>query len=131
MLARVITPLWYINSIAVVPVILCHLLIRRMFLASFLSGSMAVVIRYEMDPSYRASWRISWATEAISWWVVATFIAIVIGLLFLPFRVPRKTIPGCCAKCRYDLTGNVSGACPECGTKIALDDTGRTRDGCR
>jgi hypothetical protein len=25
---------------------------------------------------------------------------------------------GCCAKCNYDLTGNVSGRCPECGTPI-------------
>jgi predicted nucleic-acid-binding Zn-ribbon protein len=24
-----------------------------------------------------------------------------------------------CAKCRYDLTGNVSGVCPECGTPTA------------
>jgi hypothetical protein len=25
----------------------------------------------------------------------------------------------CCANCSYDLTGNVSGVCPECGKKIA------------
>jgi hypothetical protein len=24
-----------------------------------------------------------------------------------------------CPRCRYDLTGNVSGVCPECGTKVA------------
>lgn len=24
-----------------------------------------------------------------------------------------------CASCLYDLTGNVSGVCPECGTKIS------------
>jgi hypothetical protein len=23
--------------------------------------------------------------------------------------------PGCCRRCWYDLTGNVSGVCPECG----------------
>ncbi len=29
----------------------------------------------------------------------------------------RKPIypPGCCEKCGYNLTGNVSGSCPECG----------------
>jgi uncharacterized RDD family membrane protein YckC len=32
----------------------------------------------------------------------------------LPFN-PRST---CCASCDYDLTGNVSGICPECGTRI-------------
>ncbi len=26
--------------------------------------------------------------------------------------------PGHCQKCGYNLTGNVSGVCPECGTKI-------------
>jgi ABC-type ATPase with predicted acetyltransferase domain len=26
--------------------------------------------------------------------------------------------PGTCHKCRYDLTGNTSGVCPECGTKL-------------
>ena len=25
---------------------------------------------------------------------------------------------GCCCKCGYDLTANVSGICPECGTEI-------------
>jgi hypothetical protein len=27
--------------------------------------------------------------------------------------------PGVCVSCGYDLTGNVSGVCPECGTKLA------------
>lgn len=26
--------------------------------------------------------------------------------------------PGCCVKCGYDLKGNVSGVCPECGKKM-------------
>jgi hypothetical protein len=26
--------------------------------------------------------------------------------------------PGCCPRCDYDLTGNLSGRCPECGKKI-------------
>lgn len=30
----------------------------------------------------------------------------------------RRVPPGCCPACRYDLTGNVSGVCPECGTKV-------------
>ncbi len=30
----------------------------------------------------------------------------------------RRTPPGHCRKCGYDLTGNVSGVCPECGEKI-------------
>ena len=30
----------------------------------------------------------------------------------------RRAPPGHCQKCDYDLTGNESGICPECGTKI-------------
>ncbi len=30
----------------------------------------------------------------------------------------RRPPPGHCLKCSYDLTGNVSGVCPECGTKL-------------
>jgi hypothetical protein len=31
-------------------------------------------------------------------------------------RLPIRA--GCCRKCGYDLTGNVSGRCPECGTAV-------------
>lgn len=33
-------------------------------------------------------------------------------------RVRRRRKRGLCLKCAYDLTGNISGVCPECGTKI-------------
>lgn len=33
--------------------------------------------------------------------------------------LPRKRRPSLCEKCDYDLTGNESGICPECGTPIA------------
>ncbi len=34
------------------------------------------------------------------------------------WRRTRPVPAGACASCRYDLTGNVSGICPECGTPI-------------
>ena len=34
-------------------------------------------------------------------------------------EIERKRRHGRCEACGYDLTGNVSGVCPECGTKIA------------
>jgi hypothetical protein len=31
---------------------------------------------------------------------------------------PRRSAPGHCGSCAYDLTGNVSGTCPECGRAV-------------
>lgn len=41
-------------------------------------------------------------------------------LLFLAMRMSDKLIAHgvYCSKCGYDLTGNTSGVCPECGAKI-------------
>jgi len=58
--------------------------------------------------------------------LVPMFIAVVGYLLtlagfslFLPNVVEHTT--GHCRKCGYDLTGNVSGICPECGTPKPKD----------
>lgn len=43
----------------------------------------------------------------------------VIGVpTLLAWRRDRRVPPGHCRKCRYDLTGNESGVCPECGTAV-------------
>ena len=38
------------------------------------------------------------------------------GLIAGPLRRSHRRRLGLCVKCGYDLTGNVSGVCPECGT---------------
>jgi hypothetical protein len=38
----------------------------------------------------------------------------VIGIADRRMKIPS----GCCQRCGYDLTGNVSGRCPECGMTI-------------
>ncbi len=43
--------------------------------------------------------------------------------LFLASRMTK----GLCARCRYDLTGNTSGRCPECGTATPEAQTMRTQ----
>jgi hypothetical protein len=45
-------------------------------------------------------------TALPAWWSVARI------------REARRIREGCCKTCGYDLTGNVSGACPECGGKV-------------
>jgi hypothetical protein len=57
-------------------------------------------------------------------------------LFFLLFAVPtalfwwrdhRRTQPGHCQRCSYDLTGSTSGTCPECGSPVPkLETEGHT-----
>lgn len=44
-----------------------------------------------------------------------------LGVWLIGSRRPKKPPfpPGHCQSCGYDLTGNVSGVCPECGTLTA------------
>ena len=49
---------------------------------------------------------------------VAPFFAIVLVVLIIWWRRTKLPPPGHCHKCGYDLTGNTSGRCPECGESI-------------
>jgi hypothetical protein len=40
-------------------------------------------------------------------------------------RMLKREKQGKCVKCCYDLTGNVSGVCPECGTKCPNVETSK------
>lgn len=58
-------------------------------------------------------------------WMIAQFpiwpLALATALLPLCFALARwrsRPRPGVCQACRYDLTGNLSGTCPECGTPV-------------
>ena|GEM_PF-2132305 len=50
----------------------------------------------------------------VSW--TSGFVFLLLMAIYLHKHRPRK---GHCAVCNYNLTGNVSGRCPECGTPIA------------
>lgn len=45
-------------------------------------------------------------------------VALPVAATWTLLRVLRPTQPGHCHKCGYDLTGNVSGVCPECGAEL-------------
>ena len=49
-------------------------------------------------------------------WMI--FLPTAVLTMFL-WRWSRYRHPGHCRKCGYDLTGHVSGKCPECGTEVA------------
>jgi len=56
------------------------------------------------------------------WLSLSAIVYIVTALLWWPSMLRwwhrRKIVPGHCKVCGYNLTGNVSGRCPECGTVI-------------
>jgi hypothetical protein len=60
------------------------------------------------------------------WWMPYWFIEFVLVLLPLMwalrwYKERHRHKPGFCSTCGYNLTGNVSGICPECGTPIPPD----------
>jgi hypothetical protein len=59
----------------------------------------------------------------VKWWLVIPFWVPVlvssVATVILFRGVRRKQRKGSCRSCGYDLTGNMSGVCPECGTPIA------------
>lgn len=69
--------------------------------------------------------------SAVSWPAVGTTLAIPIwmfmvipaaGWLLLSWRIHRRVPEGHCRVCRYNLTGNTSGICPECGIAITVSE---------
>ena len=55
-------------------------------------------------------------------WIPFVFAAIPTAVLWYGDR--RRIPAGHCQRCRYDLTKNESGRCPECGVRFAREVTG-------
>lgn len=51
---------------------------------------------------------------------VLSLICLLLPLTCVAMRARMRLLPqaGQCVVCRYDLTGNTSGVCPECGTAV-------------
>ena len=71
---------------------------------------------YQAAPS--AHWRIRGSTVPGSRWVVVPLwlpFVLVVGATAFLWLFDRRIPVGLCISCRYDLTGNTTGICPECG----------------
>jgi len=63
-------------------------------------------------------WQFGWTTGlALPFWPLVLIFIVSTLNLYLRSRRPLK---GLCHACGYDLTGNTSGTCPECGMKTSL-----------
>ncbi len=52
---------------------------------------------------------------SVAHWTFASLV-LTYPLVYLISAIRRRIPPGHCKKCTYNLTGNTSGVCPECGT---------------
>lgn len=85
-------------------------------------------LTYDATPEHRSlffnshlqgPYRVTWL--AFPLWLTTASLAMV-GLLPVvrgPIRQARRRWKGWCLDCGYDLTGNHSGRCPECGLRLA------------
>ena len=75
----------------------------------------------QCDVTSILAWRTSGSAMSL-WGVTAVFITYpIIAFIRGRFRRWRELPSGQCRACSYDLTGNVSGVCPECGTPLEKD----------
>ena len=58
-------------------------------------------------------------TVKIPLWPLPALTTIPAGLLWWRHR-RQRFLPGHCGRCGYDLVGNVSGKCPECGAAVPM-----------
>jgi hypothetical protein len=73
-------------------------------------------VRVQGDPHVFWSWD-SLYFGGIPPWLPVTLLALPTAVFWWQDR-PRRERSGHCQDCGYDLTGNVSGRCPECGKSI-------------
>ena len=58
-----------------------------------------------------------WAYSLPAWWIVVAAGAVA----FFAWPRRKRTAVGTCSACGYDLRGNRSGRCPECGRPLAAE----------
>jgi len=67
---------------------------------------------------YHVHLRPVWYRMQLSHWFLTLIFAILPAIWLFKWNKRRKLDPNACPACGYDLTGNESGVCPECGVAL-------------
>lgn len=86
--------------------------LRRSAPAGLRIGSAPRAFVFSLPSFERRAWQ--WRVRVPLWLPLIVFGA---GTYLVP-RFWRSRCGNLCRRCRYDLTGNVSGVCPECGSTL-------------
>lgn len=81
--------------------------------------ALVAYVAYELEVLYPSRWRNVWNFTLPLWLIVIAFVAL--GAIMLVVACRRRP-PGHCTHCSYNLTGNESGVCPECGHDVMTTD---------
>ena len=112
---------WVLNSLTVVSLALCGLFIAVELYARWetlrlvnRTGGRAVVHTHD---TYVGTAGVTMSVPLLI--ALSALLPLWRAASWLRRHLIRRRRPGTCRKCDYDLTGNVSGICPECGAPAA------------
>jgi len=90
-------------------------------------GSLVYSYNYPKNVLAEPGWRVYHRVHSRPMWLPRVERTLIVLPLWIPFLIvavltvflwwtDRRIPPHCCQNCGYNLTGNVSGICPECGS---------------
>ena len=75
--------------------------------------------RFADDKSWGFRFQPEVASIVFPHWFLILIFAMLPAIWFIKWRKRHKLGPNACPSCGYDLTGNTTGTCPECGAAPA------------
>lgn len=94
----------------------------HLFKTPFASDELEFGWAFFEPPSFASSWR--WIATRERWrpYVIVPLYPFALVAALVTIICWHHIPPGHCQKCGYNLTGNASGICPECGTRIEQEE---------